>query len=184
MKEEWRDVTGYKGFYQVSNLGNVKRVGYDYIDSRGRRRLKLDRQLKPNKLKNSNYLYVILSKKGVKKHHYIHRLVCFAFLPTIHDKNDVNHIDENPFNNNVSNLEWSTRKENINHGTAIKRRAQKAINGKQSRKVIQKTLNGVLVRVWPSASECGRSGFAKSSIVHCCLGNTKSYRGYKWEYAA
>lgn len=108
--EEWRDIIGYEGLYQVSNLGRVKRL--DGIDSRGR-------LWKGRILKSMStiwgYLWVPLCKDGVRKQHRIHRLVAEHFIPNVENKSQVNHIDGNKKNNTVENLEWTTHSENTKH---------------------------------------------------------------------
>ena len=103
MKEEWRPVKGYEGLYEVSNTGKIKsfqwgktRILHQNINQRG-------------------YHHVILSKNKVKKDLRVHRLVASAFIPNPLNKPEINHIDGNKGNNNVNNLEWATRKENIDH---------------------------------------------------------------------
>ena len=107
MKEIWKDIKGYEGLYQVSNLGRVKRVT-------------TGRVLKqfPNK---QGYLLVSLCKTGKQKSFAIHRLVAQAFILKPENKPEVNHIDEDKTNNMVSNLEWCTRVENNNYGTRTER---------------------------------------------------------------
>lgn len=105
--EDWKDITGYEGLYQVSNFGRVKRLNTNRI-------------LKSAKSKGG-YPYIVLSKNGITSNKTIHRLVAKAFIPNPENKPEVNHIDENKTNNKVSNLNWMTRKENVNHGTRTER---------------------------------------------------------------
>lgn len=108
LDEQFKQIEGYEN-YLVSNYGRV---------------LNLDtgRVLKPRN--TSGYQQVSLWKENNQKHEYIHRLVAQAFIPNIENKPQVNHIDENKHNNHVSNLEWATVKENVNHGTRTERQAK------------------------------------------------------------
>ena len=106
MNEIWKYIDGYEGLYKVSNLGRVKSLNY--------RRSGKERMLKPGNT-GDGYLFVILYKNGKIKYFTIHRLVANAFLENPDHKSDVNHKDENKTNNRVDNLEWVTRKENINY---------------------------------------------------------------------
>ena len=106
MKEEWRDIIGYEGLYQVSNLGRVK--SFLYYNGTN------ERIIKPIQLKNG-YYNISLSKNKINKKEYIHRLVAKAFIPNPNNYPIINHKDENPSNNCVNNLEWCTQKYNMNY---------------------------------------------------------------------
>lgn len=118
-KEIWKDIVGFEGFYQVSNEGRIKSLG-------GWRRSKNDaRQYRHGKILKQGqgergYLMVSLCKDGSAKTSFVHRLVAQAFiLPLSADKRFVNHVDGNPSNNHVENLEWVTQSENILHAVRI-----------------------------------------------------------------
>lgn len=100
--EVWKEIEGYEGKYYVSNKGNVK-------SSKG----KVDRILKPYNI--SKYKAVGLANNGKTKITLIHRLVAEAFIPNPDNKPQVNHIDGVQHNNVITNLEWVTAKENIEH---------------------------------------------------------------------
>lgn len=99
--EIWRDVKGYEGLYAVSIFGRVK----SFVSGR---------VLSPQN-NGSGYFKVELWKGSVGKKKYVHRLVAEAFLPNPHHKTEVNHIDSNPSNNCVNNLEWVSSSENTKH---------------------------------------------------------------------
>ena len=115
MKTEiWKDVLGYEGLYQVSNLGQVKSLNYRHTGK--------EAILKPG-LGGTGYYGVILCKNGKKKRFSVHRLVVMAFIGPIPKGMVVNHISECQTDNRLENLEICTQKENINHGTGIARSA-------------------------------------------------------------
>lgn len=115
MGEVWKDVVGYEGLYEVSSHGRVRthKNKTTYSDLHG------IRKWKQRILKEKNPLgrdaRVDLWSSGKPKTFLIHRLVALAFIPKIEGKNSINHIDGNPRNNYVSNLEWCDHKENNNH---------------------------------------------------------------------
>lgn len=114
-KEIWKDVVGYEGVYEVSNMGRVKRVG-KYRNQCAE--WDSNHILRPGH-KDNEYLFVNLSKEGKNKIKYVHRLVAEAFLPNPKNKATVNHIDGDRTNNVVENLEWATYKENNNHSLYV-----------------------------------------------------------------
>ncbi|WP_039242623.1 NUMOD4 domain-containing protein [Clostridium botulinum] len=112
--EKWKDIKGYEGIYQISNYGRVKSL----IGFNGHKYIKREKILAPYKQRtNKNYSrsVVRLLRNGDKKDFKVHRLVANAFIPNPNNYNVVNHIDGNPLNNRVDNLEWCTQKMNVNH---------------------------------------------------------------------
>lgn len=176
-KEIWKDITGYEGLYQVSDQGRVKSL--ERKDSFGR--LIKERILRPAPT-TVGYLIVILCTGGNQKHFAVHRLVCQAFCDNPENKPEVNHINENKTDNRACNLEWCTRRENINHGTRNERAAM-SIAKILSKPIGKYTLNGELVEVWQSASEAERqTGFHQSNISAAARGKLKTAYGYVWKY--
>jgi hypothetical protein len=104
-----------------------------------------------------------------------------AFVPNPENLPYVNHIDENPLNNELSNLEWVTPKENVNHGTALERRAFNQRNQKSTSKEIVKTMieTGEKI-IYPSISEARRDGHDHRCIRRCILGQRKTHKGGIW----
>ena len=115
MKEIWKEIKGYEGLYQVSNLGNIKHLKFKKKNVlTGGFSLIKERILKPVKHYNG-YVYVDLHKNGSHKITAIHRIVALNFIDNINNKPQVNHFDGNKENNNVINLEWCTMSENMIH---------------------------------------------------------------------
>lgn len=164
MEEIWRDIEGFEGLYQVSNLGRVKRVT-------------TGRVLKGCKDKDG-YLRVKLCKNNVGCYKLIHRLVAQAFIPNHENKPQVNHIDEDKTNNMVSNLEWMTAKENSNHGTRNERTSKK-----QSIPIIATNLKTGNSTEFYGTSECARQlGLNHSHITDVLKGRLKQTKGFTFKY--
>lgn len=161
MQEIWKDISDYKGLYQVSNLGRIK----------SKRKI-----LKPI---NGEYLKVGLSKNGIQKTLTIHRLVAQTFIENSNNYNFVNHKDENKHNNTINNLEWCSSLYNCNYGTRNKK-----ISENQSKyKIIQKDKEGNIIKVWKNIWELTHNtNYKKDNISCCCRGKYKYAYGYKWEY--
>lgn len=103
--EVWRDIAGYEGQYQVSNLGNVRTLS----DRHGNQRL-----IKPGK-DSKGYLRIGLVKNGQRKTFSVHRLVAQAFIPNPLNLPEVNHVKGIKDDNRASELEWTTSSENMTH---------------------------------------------------------------------
>jgi len=115
MSETYIDIPGYEGLYQVSNYGNVKSVShFTRNNANGGVRFAKGRKLATYKMPNG-YLQVQLSNGNKREKKYVHRLVAIAFLENKNNYTDVNHIDGDKNNNNVSNLEWCSHKKNQIH---------------------------------------------------------------------
>ena len=199
MTEEWRtavyDGEIYEGLYKVSNLGRILSLNYR---NTGRAEL-----MNPGKTSNG-YLRVKFRKNGEDKWCLVHRLVAFTFLPNPENKPYINHKIEGDEGKKINmvifnedgtvdkkrtTIEWVTPKENNDYGTRNERagkaisKAKKGItNGKKSKKVLQLSLSGDLIREWPSAAECARNGFDSGAVCKCCNGKLPHYKGFLWMY--
>lgn len=118
--EEWRDIKGYKGLYQVSSFGRVKGLDRVVTMKNGRRKSIAGRIMKQND-NGHGYMVVTLRKNNVPKVFYIHRLVAAAFLENSQNYPEINHKDEIKHHNNVINLEWCDRTYNNTYGTKLAR---------------------------------------------------------------
>lgn len=131
MIEIWKDIKGYEGKYQISNLGNVRSL-YDENQICKTPRIKVLRLCE-----RSGYHTIALSMKGKRKSFQVHRLVAEAFIPNSENKPLINHIDENRKNNNVNNLEWCTQLENVRHSLHKKIGSMVNYVGKSGEKYIR-----------------------------------------------
>ena len=164
--EQWKNIEGYEGLYQISNCGRVKSFynGKELIMKLG--------------TNEKGYSRVSLWKNHKKKDYKVHRLVAEAFLDNPDNLTEINHKDEDKSNNNVDNLEWCSHQYNINFGTAIQRRVNKI-----SKTTYQYTLDGKLIREWKSTSEIEQQlGYCRGHIGKCCNGKLKTAYGYVWTY--
>lgn len=116
MREEWKDIAGYEGYYKVSSFGRVKRLEREVRCNTGTM-IRPERILKPYLVKKTGYFKVTLSKNSHMKRIAVHKLVVNAFIENLLPKvfTDTNHRDGNKENNNLSNLELCTRAHNVQH---------------------------------------------------------------------
>ena len=180
MKEIWKDVVGYEGLYQVSNLGRIKSK-YRVITIHEKRGIKE----RPQK-----EIYVIPTKD--KKGYYrtsmcvgnkhicplVHRVVAQAFIPNPYNKKEINHIDGNKENNKVDNLEWVTHLENMQHASK---------NGLMPKKLrarpVYKIKDGKILKRYISICEASRQEkIHRASISSVARGKQKTCGGYEWRY--
>jgi len=168
------EIEGYDGYY-VTTDGRVWGKGKNGFM----------KQFKTGRIKN--YLGVMLYDNGIGKTVRVHILVAKAFLPNPQNKPQVNHKDENPENNTVSNLEWVTAEENCNYGARNYKISKQQLNRKDhSRSVAQIDKAGNILAVFPSLSEAWRqTGVDRSHISSVCDNKPlyKTAGGYKWRWA-
>lgn len=162
--EVWKDIPGFEN-YQISNYGNVKSLNYGRT---GKPKL-----LKPT-VSGKGYLQVRLSKSGKPNALLVHRLVAMAFVQNLNNRKQINHKDENKFNNNADNLEWCDNQYNNTY------------NGKHNKiakPVIQRSKAGNEIARYESIREAERkTGIKNITITRCCKGVYKTAGGYVWEY--
>lgn len=112
--EEWRDIPGLEGRYEVSNHGRIRSVAR-FFDTGGKGTRTIASTIKKPRVTNQSYHFVMVWINGCYKRVYIHRSVALAFLENPEGKPIVNHKDRNRQNNHISNLEWATASENVRH---------------------------------------------------------------------
>ena len=179
--EEWRDIEGYTGLYQVSTWGRVKSLERMKWNGKGYHKIP-EKILKPSKKKDS-YLQVKLHKDGKVKQYLIHRLVASAFIQFVPEANtsyEVDHRNTERTDNRVSNLCFVTSSQN---NLNPKTRERQINHPNKSKAVICiDKVNGLIVE-FPSSHEAERQlGIDQGHIIKCCRGKLKSCGGYIWHY--
>ena len=166
-REIWRDIPGYEGYYQASNLGNIKSLP---------RATSTGKTLKQHINARNGYCYVSLSKGGEIKTKRVHILVANAFLG-VNDKSlQVNHIDGVKTNNNVSNLEYCTSSENMKHAYRMELEIPDGL----------KVIDLDTLKVFNSATEAAQhisGGVAKGEMIaRVCRGKRSHYRNHRFAF--
>lgn len=174
MTEVWKEIEGFEGKYRVSNTGKIFSLKYC-------------KELKP-KINNSGYAGVQL-EHGDRTHSckLVHRLVAEAFIENPKAYPIINHKDENPLNNDVSNLEWCDNSYNVRYslerhfltdGTKTKRAGKRT-----GYKVLQLMPNGTIIKEWANSRTIQlETGMSDWSISECCRGKRKTAYGFRWRY--
>ena len=174
--EIFKDIKGYEGLYQVSNLGNVKSII--------KRTYKSNKILKPSS-DGCGYQIVSLCKNKKRSTKTVHRLVALNFLGE--SELQVNHKDFDKSNNKIENLEFVTPLENIRHNINNNRANYNfdKIAVKTRKKVLQiNHITNEIINTFISAHEASRqTGFNRGNISSTCRGNNKLVNGYNWKYA-
>lgn len=166
--ETWKDIKGFEGIYQISNMGRLKSFK---SDPSGR--------ILSLKNRKGDYLSIVLCYGTKRRYTRIHRLVAEAFVPNPHNKPEVNHIDGNKQNNRADNLEWVTRTENHRHAIKMNPNILWGIvkyNRFTRPKTIQQfSLDGNFVAEYPNAAEASRvTGICQRNILQ--VANRDEYR--------
>lgn len=172
--EIWKDIEGYNGYYQVSNKGNVRAMYF-----KNNKVFKKQERLLKSVTNKNNRVYISLYKDGKRKNIQIHRLVAIAFIPNPDQLPEVNHIDGNPSNNNANNLEWCTKKYNMQHAYDNNLNHFKEYNDSNKKSVVRD--DGV---IYPSIRECARAnGSSQAAIKGAIFGRKqqKTAKGHTYK---
>lgn len=170
MNEIWKDINGYNGLYQISNLGRVKSLNKSII-----------KKLQTNE---KGYLKVTLANNKKRKTYFVHRLVALHFIPNINNLPQINHKNENKCDNRVENLEWCDNRYNCNYGVHNTKISQKLKRHPSLIKpILQLTPNGELIKKWGSSTDAAENlHIHKTCISECCNGKQKTAGGYVWGF--
>lgn len=175
MQEEiWKDIEGYEGKYQISNLGNVKSLSRKITTHGKSYRILPERIISPKKV--NSYLSVILYDSLSCKSFKIHRLVAQAFIHNPNNYPQVNHIDGNKENNCVDNLEWCTQSYNMKEAYRI------GLQKPRKFRINQYDLHGNFIKTWDSIKSI-ELYYNNRHISDCCKGKRNKASNYIWRYA-
>lgn len=183
MKEVWRDIPGYEGFYKASSQGRIRSV--NRVTSTKKCEGKILRQYD----KGNGYYVISLCKNGNQKTNLVHRVIAQTFLENTKKLPQVNHKNGIKSDNRLINLEWCSRSENIQHAfkNGLIKSPAKGLTGYKSSKgkeIHQFDLDGNHLNTFGSARQAAISiNASRSSITMCATGKIKTSAGYRWEYA-
>ena len=180
--EIWKNVEGFKGYYQVSDLGNVRTTGGVHGIGRGyyERPAKI---LKPSKA--DRYEIATLCMEGTVAYKHVHRLVAEAFVENTENKPYVNHIDGDTFNNKATNLNWMTNTENQLHSIyVLKNGVVKPVRAydKRTQELELEFPSITMAGKWLLDNEYTKDKTCLTGIIKSCKNKIPSYMGYIWEY--
>ena len=189
MEEIWKDIEGYEGIYQVSNLGRVRSLDRYIIKPHPKngvptRYFQRGRVIVLYPCSNG-YINIVLQAKGVYKHFMVHRLVAKAFVSGYFEGAEVNHKDFNRQNNRADNLEWLTHSDNQKYDNDVTASATERAHRDKRKPIIQMKMDGEFVREWPSIRSVHIAlGHSKGNISGACHQRygCKTCGGYRWRF--
>ena len=169
-----REIPGYEGLYSARSTGEILSV-------------KTKKTLKPGKSKNG-YVYVVLTKNKIQQTFTVHKLIAITFLKYPESPNmQIDHVDGNKINNNISNLEWVSCSENMKRTFKFERKQYKPMLGKTGNehnksKEVKQILNGNIINIYGSTLEAQRkTGINNANICYVCNGKRKTAGGFEWK---
>lgn len=189
MEEIWKDIKGYEGKYQVSNLGRVRSLsrlvwnGKVYVKHTGRILSQTVRYSKKRMCYTYSYVSFHNKSNAPTKKIFIHRLVAEAFIPNPNNYSFVNHKDENKLNNTVDNLEWCTCEYNNSYGTARERSIKTKIRKGITKPVCKYSLDGKRLCIYNSVTEAAKANnVSKTQISNACINKTIRVGNYGYRF--
>ena len=192
MEEIWKDIPGYEGYYQVSNIGRVKsleRIVHYKPGSKSANPHKshiVRERILTQRVADTGYYVVTLSKGAKRKIALVHRLIACSFITNKDPAamRDINHKDGCRTNNDIDNLEWCTRSYNVNYGNRNDTVARKNTNHPaKSTPVFSIDMDGNF-SFYDSIGEAERqTGIAHGNIVRTLKGHTPRCGKRYWFYS-
>lgn len=184
MKEVWKDIKNFEGYYKISNKGRVLSITRKVKSSRSKSGYRtVNQRILKTRIDKYGYNTVILRKHNTDKHFTIHRLVAEAFIDNPNNYPSINHIDENKLNNTPENLERCTIKYNNlynNRQQSINEKLKEVVKGKV---ILQYDLDMNFIKEWKSLREIHRTlRLNRQEINKTCRKERGSYANYIWKY--
>lgn len=187
MREEWRDIAGYEGWYQVSNLGRVRSLTRTFRRSDGSTATYRGRVLKPQ---GRPYLHVYLSKHDIRGQVRIHRLVADAFIPNPDGLKCVDHIDCDKTNNRADNLRWCSHLQNTRYAQEnglLAGNFHYELLSDETKLAMKAPRMVPIIRDDGKEYDCVEDaardmGVTHGAISHVLRGLTKTCKGYSFKY--
>lgn len=182
--EIWKDVVGYEGLYQVSNLGRVKSIGRFVRTGKDNKRFHNGKIMKQRRNK-LGYMFVgLMDGIGGRKNARVHRLVALAFIPNHQNLPQINHKDVNPSNNHVSNLEWCDQSYNNSYDNANIKRSLTRKENYKGRPLLMMDMDGNVLKRFDGIRDAEK--YIKKPhtghISDCCNNKRHSAYGYFWKW--
>lgn len=192
MNEIWKPIKGYEGYYEASNLGNIRSVDRVILSTANilhteHKQLRRGRVLKQGNGRKG-YKIVVLQRDGQKRTMYTHRIIAMTFVENPYNKPCIDHINGVCTDNRAENLRWCTQKENINNPNTVYKNLdtlkQNALTNCKAKTILQldKDSLEVIQEILPKSSYFKDMGYVRAYITSACRNHKKNAYGYKWAF--
>jgi hypothetical protein len=186
--ENWKDIQGFEGLYQISDMGRVKSIERAVTCGKGRRVVK--ERIKRPGMQNKGYVVYNLFKNSKCCPRLLHALIAKHFIDNPNNYPEVNHLNGIKTDNRIENLEWVTYSMNIKHAydTGLRKRRSPSAgklgaDNHLSKPIAQYDLSGNLIKEWPCSKEVWRAtGLNHHCIRRCANGTVKTAYGFTWKF--